>query len=517
MKVTISTNKFFEIKPNANEIGKELSDAEFETIDVKPSDFSTIVEKGCVLSCNCNSVKYGYHYDKKANYKGIQFVLIDVDECDLSIEEILNRMKYKPTVFHSSYSHLKENKQFKNCYHLYFFLDEEIEGIENYTKLFDIFSEGIEDILDCKVKCPHRIVFTNFKNNYNFEYHQNDTIYKVKDFLDTNQSELRNLNDILNSPKKCCTHIHSKQHNICVEQKTGEQIKNPYNIDNEFFIDLNSLKRSELVDKYFPIYPFLSESEYKIDNSKSYIDLRNQDYYEVFNKTRFDGDKGKFVKNKVENGNRHHQLFLDAIQFKAANPSISIEGLILALVNEVLNYYDNSDKEMTNKAIIQTALKVYNGDYKAYKSKKKIKVNKSYFYKNECSIQKKIGIAKRDLKDDAIGELINLSLSLEDNLNEIRNNGISLNKKRLVEFCERYNIKLKTNKEIRNSKIINLYHSNKDLSIAKFKTICEMNGINVSHNTIEKIIKDYLNESNQTKIYAQIKYCVYDSKLASVV
>ena len=121
------------------------------------------------------------------------------------------------------------------------------------------------------------------------------------------------------------------------------------------------------------------------------------------------------------------------------------------------------------------------------------------------------------MKDDAIGELINLSLSLEDNLNEIRNNGISLNKKRLVEFCERYNIKLKTNKEIRNSKIINLYHSNKDLSIAKFKTICEMNGINVSHNTIEKIIKDYLNESNQTKIYAQIKYCVYDSKLASVV
>ncbi len=516
MKVTISTNKFFEIKPNANEIGKELSDAVFETIDIKPSDFSTIVEKGCVLSCNCNSVKYDYHYDKKSNYKGIQFVLIDVDESDLSIDEILNRMKYKPTVFHSSYSHLKENKQFKNCYHLYFFLDEEIEGIENYTKLFDIFSEGIEDILDCKVKCPQRIVFTNFKNNDNFEYHQNNTIYKVKDFIDVNQNKLRNLNDIINWTKNDSTHILYNRHNICVQQK-NVQLKNPYNIDNDFFNDLNSLKRSELVDKYFPIYPFLRESEYKIDNSKSYIDLRNQDYYEVFNKTRFDGDKGKFVKKKVENGNRHHQLFLDAIQFKVANPSISIEGLILALVNEVLNYYDNSDKEMTNKAIIQTALKVYNGDYKASKSKKKIKVNKSYFYENECSIQKKIGIAKRDLKDDAIGELINLSLSLEDNLNEVRNNGISLNKKRLVEFCERYNIKLKTNKEIRNDKIIELYKSNKDLSYSKLKTICEMNGIDVSSKTIERIIKEYLNESNQTKMNAQLKYCVYDTKLVSVV
>lgn len=516
MKVTISTNKFFERKPNANEIGKELSDAVFETIDIKPSDFSTIVEKGCVLSCNCNSVKYDYHYDKKSNYKGIQFVLIDVDESDLSIDEILNRMKYKPTVFHSSYSHLKENKQFKNCYHLYFFLDEEIEGIENYTKLFDIFSEGIEDILDCKVKCPQRIVFTNYKNNDNFEYHQNDTIYKVKDFIDVNQNKLRNLNDILNTAKNDYTHILYNRHSICDESKNAVKLDNHYNIDDDFFNDLNSLKRSELVDKYFPIYPFLRESEYKIDNTKSYIDLRNQDYYEVFNKTIFDGDKGKFVKKKVENGNRHHQLFLDAIQFKAANPSISIEGLILALVNEVLNYYDNSDKELTNKIIIQTALKVYNGDYKAYKSKKKIKVNKSYFFENECSIQKKIGIAKRDLKDDAIGELINLSLSLEDNLNEIRKNGISLKKKRLVEFCERYNIKLKTNKEIRNDKIIDLYNSNKDLSIAKLETICEMNEIDVSHNTIEKIIKEYL-KSNQTKMHAQIKYCVYDTKLASVV
>lgn len=275
MKVTISTNKFFERKPNANEIGKELSDAVFETIDIKPSDFSTIVEKGCVLSCNCNSVKYDYHYDKKSNYKGIQFVLIDVDECDLSIDEILNRMKYKPTVFHSSYSHLKENKQFLSCYHLYFFLDEEIEGIENYTKLFDIFSEGIEDILDCKVKCPQRIVFTNFKNNDNFEYHFDDIIYKVKDFLDTNQNELRNLNDILNWTKNDSTHILYNRYNICDESK-NVQVDNHYNIDDDFFNDLNSLKRSELVDKYFPIYPFLRESEYKIDNTKSYIDLRNQ-------------------------------------------------------------------------------------------------------------------------------------------------------------------------------------------------------------------------------------------------
>lgn len=516
MKVTISTNKFFERKPNANEIGKELSDAEFETIDIKPSDFSTIVEKGCVLSCNCNSVKYGYHYDKKANYRGIQFVLIDVDESDLSIDEILNRMKYKPTVVHSSYSHLNENKQFLNCYHLYFFLDEEIEGIENYTKLFNIFSEGIEDILDSKVNCPQRIVFTNHKDNEHFEYHQNDTIYKVKDFFDTNENKLRNLNDIINSAKNYSTHILLHDHSICEGEKNAE-LENHYNIDNDFFNDLNSLKRSELVDKYFPIYPFFRESEYKIDNSKSYIDLRNQNYYEVFNKTRFDGDKGKFVKKKVENGNRHHQLFLDAIQFKAINPSITIEGLILALVNEVLNYYDNSDKEMNNKLIIQTALNVFNGDYKAYKSKKKIKANKSYFYANECSIQKKIGVAKRDLKDDAIGEVIDLNLSLEDNLDVIRKNGISLKKKRLIEFCERYNIKLKTNKEIRNDKIIDLYKTNKDLSYSNLEQICIMNGICVSQDTIERIIKEYLNESNQTKMHAQLKYCVYETKLASVV
>ena len=87
----------------------------------------------------------------------------------------------------------------------------------------------------------------------------------------------------------------------------------------------------------------------------------------------------------------------------------------------------------------------------------------------------------------------------------------------MVEFCERYNIKLKTNKEIRNDKIIDLYKENKDLSYSKLKTICEMNGIDISSKTIERLIKDYLNESNQTKMNAQLKYCVYDTKLASVV
>ena len=80
-------------------------------------------------------------------------------------------------------------------------------------------------------------------------------------------------------------------------------------------------------------------------------------------------------------------------------------------------------------------------------------------------MEKKIGVAKRDLKDDAIGEVIDLNLSLEDNLDVIRKNGISLKKKRLVEFCERYNLKLKTNKEIRNDKIIDLYKENKDSSL----------------------------------------------------
>ena len=47
-----------------------------------------------------------------------------------------------------------------------------------------------------------------------------------------------------------------------------------------------------------------------------------------------------------------------------------------------------------------------------------------------------------------------------------------------------------------------------------------MNGIDVSQDTIERIIKEYL-KSNQTKMNAQLKYCAYtafpDTKLASVV
>lgn len=257
--------------------------------------------------------------------------------------------------------------------------------------------------------------------------------------------------------------------------------------------------RSELVQKYFLIYPFYRESVVMPDPNKSYIDLTGMDYFEVDNKTKWDAKQKKSVKVKVKIGNRHNQLFIDAIQLKACYPNITIEGLVLGLINEVLQYYDNSDKEMNNRTIIETAMKVYNdSSLTARKSNKKFKVNKNYFIDNNilCSQQQRVGLARRDKKDDEILECLDLSLTVENNIKELGKVGIKVTKKRLIDLITRYNIDIKTEKQVRDEKVLNIYKNNIGKSLRDLEKICKSQGINISYRTIDRLINDKSEKSD---------------------
>lgn len=57
----------------------------------------------------------------------------------------------------------------------------------------------------------------------------------------------------------------------------------------------------------------------------------------------------------VVNGNRHKQLYKDAIQFKHIFNDGCVEHLIFALIQNVLTFYDNTDGD---KDVRKLALKI---------------------------------------------------------------------------------------------------------------------------------------------------------------
>ena len=261
--------------------------------------------------------------------------------------------------------------------------------------------------------------------------------------------------------------------------------------ESNFQILLKSLKRGELIERYKDVINYHRATQIEVEDNVSFINLENVEYYEVFNKLKFDNINKKSIKNKVKIGKRHHQLFLDAIQLKAINANITLDELVFALIYEVYNFYDNSDNELNNNVITSTAKSVMNGDYTACKSKKKTKVNRKFFKNFVGKQQEKSGIARRDKKDSEIGEMIDLNLSFEENLQILKENNIKIEKRRLVEFYERHNLPILSIKERRNERIIEIYNENSTLSVREIATIMKEERMKVSKSTVATIINEY--------------------------
>ena len=461
MKISISNKQFLHKPTN---VGTEFYSVKFESKAINYNDFKTIIEQGYALSCNCRDSVYPYvNYDKALNFKGIQYVLIDIDECELSYDEIIANMEYLPSIAHTSYSHLSPSKGGKNCYHFYFILNEEIKSIKDYNYYFHKFSKSIEKIIDKRVTLPYRLVFTNHISNSNFNLIDNQIVYNIDDLSIMNC-------DVVNV---------ENADDLSIEEESNFQIL------------LKSLKRGELIERYKDVINYHRATQIEVEDNVSFINLENVEYYEVFNKLKFDNINKKSIKNKVKIGKRHHQLFLDAIQLKAINANITLDELVFALIYEVYNFYDNSDNELNNNVITSTAKSVMNGDYTACKSKKKTKVNRKFFKNFVGKQQEKSGIARRDKKDSEIGEMIDLNLSFEENLQILKENNIKIEKRRLVEFYERHNLPILSIKERRNERIIEIYNENSTLSVREIATIMKEERMKVSKSTVATIINEY--------------------------
>ena len=151
---------------------------------------------------------------------------------------------------------------------------------------------------------------------------------------------------------------------------------------------------------------------------EGYADLRATDYYVVPScKYKWNKVKGKGEIPKVEKGIRNKKLWLDACHFIKTTPNITKEHLVYCLIRVVLEHYDNKDKELTNQYIRRKAKEAWNGTDKVGTTKKRFKIDKSYWLqRGENDWLKVTHTVQKKMKDKDFSSLFDFNLSLEQNL-----------------------------------------------------------------------------------------------------
>ncbi len=501
MRISIA-NKTLNAKPQTSvEKGKYFKGLQFKTGNFNLSTFRKIVENGCTITYTYNDDVFdrGNHYMTN-NYKGTDFIIVDVDKCDKDPATFIQGLRYQPTFVHTTFSNLTEQKDNLYCFHLVYCFDRMIDGEHNFHRVFDTLTADYSDFVDSAAKDCHRVMFTSNGNLPNFEFLSTDKVYKVDDFIDSNDC-FDTLEDFLNvNPvvaKSESAYIFTSNNNmkadekIATNKKTEAKNVNNFNLDPDFFSDLNSLSRSEFLSTYLPQYPIISCTQptniQTTANGIQYADLRNVDYYEVPSKYRYNAEKGKMQVNKVGIGKRSNTLMYDCYCYIKCNPDITKEWLVTELVNEVYRNYDNSDGELNNKKIVSVAEYGWNNinNVEIKPKNKKFKI----LFSESMTKKQAVGQLNKIMKDNEIGGLLDLDGTFETNIKIFKENGLNVTKQRLQQFCNDYGIELLTDKQARNNKIFSLYKENQGKTLRELEQICKDNGININYSSLSRILR----------------------------
>lgn len=504
MKVTIANKKLLSKPQTDLSKASYFKDLKFKTGNFKDDTFKKIIENGITITYLYNDSEFNRsnHYMVN-NYLGTQFICVDIDKSDLSPKSFVESIKYKPTYYHTTFSNLTEQKENKYCFHLIYCFDGIIYGEENFKDVFNKLTYDYSEYVDKAAKDCHRVMFTSNHTLPNYEFGDLGNIYKVNDFVgDSENKEFDDLDNFFtdntngknNNNALLSTTTNNKRENEKNFPKDKNQVKmkNYFHLEESFFNDLNSLTRSEFLRKYLEIYPYINSTVITDDLIREtkegilFANLKNIDYYEVPSKFRYNPTSNKKEIFKVEKGNRTKYLMEDALYFIKCIPNITKEYLVTMLINEVYKYYNNTDKELSNYKIISIAkwaMELPNINIEP--SKRKFKI---LYAENKM---KAVGVLNKLMKDEEIGENLDLSISLEENIKEFKKNGIKITKNRINQFLKDYDIQLKTDKEIRNDAVIQLHIENPSLSSRKLEKLCKENGINITYKTIQSIIKKY--------------------------
>lgn len=413
-------------------------------------------------------------------------------------------------------------------------MDETLYGEENFYYAFSLFCSGIEELVDKNAKDCNRITFTSNSSLPNYQYkllgntYSTSTIInnsknsetingkevrqaELSDLLDTKggiTNEYNKYNSSMNyssnsksefSVKKMnSSSIFSSSHNMKEEDKNLTNKKGYWGLDKKFISDLSKMKRKDFVCNYSAVYDYITftppTTTYTTEEGIVYADYRGMDFYELPSLWRTN-EVGERERQKIRIGYRTTQLYVETNLFILIKPDITKEHLVYEVVKDVFENYDNSDKQFTNNYILSIVNDVWKmkNEFNSHPIPKQFKILQcgDGMSKMAC-----VGNVRKLMKDYSIGSIIDNKLSIEENISELKKNGINIKKKRLLQLIkEKYGEDyIKSDKQIKEERVLEIVKANPNASLRKLAEICKEQNILVSYETIRKISRTMKND-----------------------
>ena len=504
MKLSVS-NKTMTSKLPKEKMGAYFDGLTFEKKDVSLIDLAGFVGSGHSFTSLSTDDSFLWRgYDMKDRYVGAQVMAVDIDGTapDASF---IDSAKYKPFLWHTSLSN-GENGEFR--VHLIYVFDRVINGEGTWHRIYSAITEDYKALTDRNHCSPLRVTFTS---NSSLDGYHCEVIGSVlcvdelntvpDDRCEDDQYNRPNGSDQINNnipngihqlSNEGVTKLNVLTNNIYTQTISKTVTKgNTFELPPAYEKDYLNMKWEEFNLKYCQAFS-VSRTTLVDFNGKMYYDLRGNDYFEV--RSKYKCYEGKYHKDIVVKGSRNTQIMHDTLSFIACNPGITPEALLYAVTHEVRDFYYNGDGEMTSYYILSRVRSVWekyhSGELKPTPRKRTMRVDMRHPDLCGKTKQEKVGMARQTMTDDEIGSMIDTSASLEENIREMERHGVIHSKRRVLEFCERNDIELLSERDEKNKKITDFVKANRDMSIRNIVKALKERGVETSVKTVHKVKKE---------------------------
>lgn len=396
-----------------------------------------IYEGHCICqNFHTKSKVFGLSEKTIANFDFADCVILDIDDTFLSMNDFYLSLKdeHKPTIAYTTYSNIDN---INNRFRVIYVFDRPIRSNDFYRSIANAIIYNIQkDIegFDLKDKtCLNSSQQFAGNGNDNIVYYYNDNIFCPTDF-GFDENYFSNSDSILKRERK---------NNIQTD------LESPI-ANSEFMKDFWGMgyKKNEeiFIRKYAEKYPFIEATPLPETDSDipyillpdNYVKITRYWYKEPL--TKVDGTivyKSHAV--KLKSGHRRKLLYDGCLLRKIMLPEITMEHLLYCLVCERRYYVDNQDKVITNKILYQIAKDAWNDTKRSINPKKEEKqfvVNPKYCEKYGISKQAARNIAAKMLMDLQLKQLYDTNLSIKENLESLKNQGIKIGKSSLYNWVK---------------------------------------------------------------------------------
>lgn len=399
----------------------------------------------CEGHCICQNFKtssetFGLREKTIANFDLADCVILDIDDTFLSMNDFYLSLKdeHKPSIIYTTYSNVDN---VNNRFRLIYVFDKPIKTNDYYRGIANAIIYYIQKEIkgfDLKDKsCLNASQQFAGNGNENINYYYNDNIFRPTDF-GIDENNFSNSVSILEREKK--SNIQTD-----LESQTG---------NSEFMKDFWStgFKMNEeiFIRKYAEIYPFLEATPLpETDADIPYI-LLPDNYVKIerywYKEPCAKGNGEVTYKShavKLKSGHRRKLLYDGCLLRKIMLPDITVEHLLYCLVCERRYYVHNQDRVITNKILYQIAKDAWDDTKRSIKPKKeerKFVVNPNYCNKYGVNKQTARNIAAKMLLSQQLKQLYNNNLSIKENLEALKNQGVKIGKSTLYNWVKSQNL-----------------------------------------------------------------------------